>query len=413
MDGFKLQILGQYHGLLRNFCERSQRVSPFTMVYSSGAPATGLMLPSGGGRGLCSVTRGAFSGRRAGPGSCASRGCVAWGGTGGGGWSCSARAGTASVTASAPPSAALRHRAIVRVRIAAPSLEILKQLPRLRRLGRVRVLHGKLFENRLRLVLAPEDPQAAPALELRLRYRIAGRVLERHALEELQRAGAVAADFADQASEEQRVVGRTVARIRGGERQQIGLCLSVAPVIELLDRLRPGVVRIELARDHRVRIEASQGLLIGLFQLDEDGQGRGALHRVDPVGAAQAPPDLHRLQRRPGIVPGRSGGSWMPRRGLRLGRERGELDLQLLDPPLLLRDEDGLRLDLAPQLSQLFRFGRRTRRRAGASGEQSGHGDQAEAQADSSLRGTRAASFDDLRGEADKSKNGITCRGFG
>src|SRR5258706_421528 len=143
MAGFKLQILGQYHGLLRNFCERSQRVSPFWMVYSSGAPATGLMLPSGGGRGLCSVMMGAF----------------------------------------------------------------------------------------------------------------AGRVLERHALEELQRAGAVAADFADQASEEQRVVGRTVARIRGDERQQIGLCLSVAPVIELLDRFRPGVVRVELARDRRVRIE--------------------------------------------------------------------------------------------------------------------------------------------------------------
>src|SRR3954465_15182323 len=38
MPGLRLQILGQYHGLSRNFCERSQRVSPFWMVYSSVVP---------------------------------------------------------------------------------------------------------------------------------------------------------------------------------------------------------------------------------------------------------------------------------------------------------------------------------------------------------------------------------------
>src|SRR6266850_5697116 len=103
MAGFRLQILGQYHGLLRNFCDRSQRVSPFWMVYSSGAPATGLMSDAGAGRGLCSVTTGAFSGgffagtassSRVTGRSCPTRsltrdaalgGCPAWGATGGGG----------------------------------------------------------------------------------------------------------------------------------------------------------------------------------------------------------------------------------------------------------------------------------------------------------------------------------------
>src|SRR5205823_10003104 len=123
MLGFRLQILGQYQGLLRNFWERSQSVSPLTIVYSSGVPGTGWMFPSGGGRGLCSVM-GAFSGRcTGGLGFAAGRGLgcgsMACGGTGGGGGSCCARTGSARARASAPPHPALLHRAIVRVRIAA------------------------------------------------------------------------------------------------------------------------------------------------------------------------------------------------------------------------------------------------------------------------------------------------------
>src|SRR5712691_7733732 len=128
MYGLLLQILGQYHGLLRNFWERSQSVSPFWITYSSGVPGTGWMLVSGGGRGLCSVTTGAVS-VRAGGGcwgsgcaacwGCACSGCAAWGGGCSG---CAAGAGSCcapaeSDTASAPARAALRHRAIVFVRI--------------------------------------------------------------------------------------------------------------------------------------------------------------------------------------------------------------------------------------------------------------------------------------------------------
>ena len=32
MYAFRLQILGQYQGLLRNFCDRSHSVSPFTIT---------------------------------------------------------------------------------------------------------------------------------------------------------------------------------------------------------------------------------------------------------------------------------------------------------------------------------------------------------------------------------------------
>src|SRR5919204_4280487 len=102
MLGFRLQIFGQYHGLLRNFCERSQSVSPFTIVYSSGVPGTGWMSVSGGGRGLSSVIgafsrRGGFAFARCGAGcdpsgcssssgiACNGSGALAWGGTGGGG----------------------------------------------------------------------------------------------------------------------------------------------------------------------------------------------------------------------------------------------------------------------------------------------------------------------------------------
>src|SRR5205085_10659778 len=78
-----------------------------------------------------------------------------------------------------------------------PSSQSLQELPRVRRFRRLRVLRGQLVENRLRLCLAPENAQATPALELRLRNRVAGGILERQALEDLQRAGAVSADFAN------------------------------------------------------------------------------------------------------------------------------------------------------------------------------------------------------------------------
>src|SRR5438132_6435161 len=78
MPGFRLQIFGQYQGLLRNFCDRSQSVSPFWMVYSSGAPGTGWILVSGGGRGLCSVITGAVS--FFGPGAGAGWACPCAGG---------------------------------------------------------------------------------------------------------------------------------------------------------------------------------------------------------------------------------------------------------------------------------------------------------------------------------------------
>jgi hypothetical protein len=73
------------------------------------------------------------------------------------------------------------------------------------------------------------------------------------------------------------------------------------------------------------------------------------------------------------------------------GRQRGKLHLELFDPALLLRDERRLGLELAAQLPQVVRFGRRSRARAGASGEQRGEGDRAEAQADSPSGGRRAA----------------------
>ena len=140
MLGLRLQILGQYQGLLRNFWERSQSVSPLTMTYSSGAPGTGWMLVSGGGRGLCSVMTGAFSGRcLAGAGfsgcagwacwswaggcaCCSGAGCACWSAGGACCWPCCARAvaGTASAVASVPARAALRNRAIVFVRMLPP-----------------------------------------------------------------------------------------------------------------------------------------------------------------------------------------------------------------------------------------------------------------------------------------------------
>src|SRR4029077_7047233 len=100
------------------------------------------------------------------------------------------------------------------------------------------VLQGKLVENRLRLVLAPEDPQAARALELRLRDGVAGWIPARDAFEELQRRRAVPADLADQAGQIQGVVRGAVPRISGDEGQQLGLRLRVVPFVELLDGFR-------------------------------------------------------------------------------------------------------------------------------------------------------------------------------
>src|SRR5437763_4199446 len=202
------------------------------------------MSASGGGRGLCSVM-GAFSFRCGGGGRLTCGWSMAWGGTGGDGWSCCARTGTASARVSAPPSPALRHRAIVSVRIAPLPLQSLQELPRVRRFRRLRVLRGQLVENRLRFRIAPENAEAAPALELRLRDGIASRILERKALEELQGACAVSADFADQAGQIERVVGGAVLRIGGDEREQVGLRLDVAPFVALAHRVRPDVIGVE------------------------------------------------------------------------------------------------------------------------------------------------------------------------
>src|SRR5947209_5503393 len=98
MPGLRLQIFGQYQGLARNFCDRSQSVSPFWMVYSSGAPGTGDgICKSAGGCGRC----GAFSG---GPFGAGSAFCAVW-------------AKSGSAIAAIPEKAALRNRAIVFVRI--------------------------------------------------------------------------------------------------------------------------------------------------------------------------------------------------------------------------------------------------------------------------------------------------------
>src|SRR5437868_5407956 len=130
MLGFRLQIFGQYQGLLRNFCERSQRVSPLVIVYSSGVPGTGLMSVSGGGRGLCSVITGAVSGLEG--------GCSA---------SC---ARPASDSAIAPARAALRHRLIVLVRIYR-LLKSLQERARRRRFGRIGPIAVELLQDLLRL----------------------------------------------------------------------------------------------------------------------------------------------------------------------------------------------------------------------------------------------------------------------
>src|SRR5437868_3682128 len=154
MYGLLLQILGQYQGLLRNFCDRSQRVSPLWMTYSSGVPGTGWMLASGGGRGLCSVTTGAVS-VRCGGGCCC--GCCS-------GWGCAAGSCCAPApidTTSAPARAALRHRAIVFVRMYRLRSEILQELLSRHRLGRVGVLLVELEKDPLRLVLAAQHAQAA------------------------------------------------------------------------------------------------------------------------------------------------------------------------------------------------------------------------------------------------------------
>ena len=82
------------------------------------------------------------------------------------------------------------------------------------------------------------------------------------------------------------------------------------------------------------------------------------------------------------------------------------------DPPLLLCHQRRLRLQLAAKLFQIVGFQSRPRRRARAGDEQGGGGEQAEAQGDSSSRGTRAASIDDLRGGPDKSKNAVRGRGL-
>src|ERR1700737_3662501 len=117
---------------------------------------------------------------------------MACGGTGGGA-SCSARSDAGRSRTSPPLRSALRPRATIRVRIAPLPLQTLQELPRVRRLGRLRVLLGKLVQNRPGLVLSPEDPQAPPPLPLCLRRGIARRILHRDCLEELQRAVAVAA----------------------------------------------------------------------------------------------------------------------------------------------------------------------------------------------------------------------------
>ena len=98
----------------------------------------------------------------------------------------------------------------------------------MRRFRRLRVLRAQLVENGLRLCLAPENPEAAPALELRLRDRIAGRILERQALEDLQRAGAVSAHLPNEAREIERIVGGAVLRVGGHESEQIDFRLRTA-----------------------------------------------------------------------------------------------------------------------------------------------------------------------------------------
>src|SRR4051812_29660140 len=122
MLGLRLQIFGQYQGLARNFCDRSQSVSPFWMVYSPGVPGTGAGMLASGGGGF--TLRGAFS-----PGAACGAVSAGWAACGAvsAGWAACAAgccafscAAVESAAAAAPRRAALRHRAIVFVRIASP-----------------------------------------------------------------------------------------------------------------------------------------------------------------------------------------------------------------------------------------------------------------------------------------------------
>src|SRR5229473_72438 len=390
MLGLRLQILGQYHGLLRNFCDRSQSVSPLTMTYSSGVPGTGLMFRSGGGRGLCSVMTGAFSplwgfwGGWAGcssesgfgPGPSISSGFAA-------GCSC-ATAGNASdvATARSSSSASSPPR----------GLQAYQELPPRRRLRRVGVLPVELEENLFRLGAAAEQAQAASALEQRLGNGVACRIFNGDALEKLQRAGAIAAHLPYQARHVERVVRGGVVRMGRDEGEELDLGRLVLAVVQLPHRFGPGLIGIEGLGHRRVDLESSQRVLAGLAQLHAVLQPWGALDRVDVIDAAQAAAfaDLHRAQGWPGLGLG-GGRSGRLSLGLgsvrqRPGGQRCQLHFQPFDALLLLRHQRRLRQQLSAQLLDLLRLGRVPHLPAGARGESDERGEMAKAQRDSSER---------------------------
>jgi len=141
----------------------------------------------------------------------------------------------------------------------------------MRRLGRLRVLLGKLVQNRLGLTLAPEDAQASTPFQLGLWHGIARRILHRDRLEELQRAVAVPANLAHEPGEVERVVGRAVLGVGGGERQQVGLGLGsvLSPQIASLSQVASAglqVLFLKFSRD-----DENQADKLGFAYMANDG----------------------------------------------------------------------------------------------------------------------------------------------
>src|SRR3954467_9018870 len=119
--------------------------------------------------------------------------------------------------------------------------------------------------------------QATAFLEQRRGDRIAGGILERNAIEERDRALAIAAVLADEAGEVERVVRGAMARmfLREGEEIRFG-ALEFA-VVQLADGEGEGVIRLDLGADDgidRRLVEAGERLLVRLAKRDGRGDAR-------------------------------------------------------------------------------------------------------------------------------------------
>ena len=209
--------------------------------------------------------------------------------------------------------------------------------------------------------------QAAALLEQRRRDRIAGRILAGDAVEERNRALAIAAVLPDEPGEVERVVRGVVAWVLLHEGEEIGFRAGELSVVQLAHGGSEGVIRLHFGANEGIDrnvVEARERLLVGVAKRDGGGNARSPLDRVEIV-SRHARRKLHGLEMRTRILGGHRGlrrsrrSGWLRRRldddRLRLGArgDGGDLHLELVDAALLRGDLLRLGSELAAKLREL------------------------------------------------------------